>query len=209
MQAQADLAVGAHFLDEALLAHAAAQELEGLVLVDQPPVLAVDDRLVAEVGRLDHQQVDRLARLVARRRAVKVTIQSGSRGDASGVFVQVDVDDAVVALLQRPLLLGMRQQQVFGQPPVEEQADTVDLHHLEAGELTHLHLGFLGGGDQLVVAVEIDEHVQPVIHLGGDVLRDIAVGQQDFAIRPAIEVEPEVGVLDDLQAVVAPDCGHG
>src|SRR5690606_20664086 len=42
LQAQADLAVGAQFLDIAFFAHAAADELEQLVLVDQAPVLAVD-----------------------------------------------------------------------------------------------------------------------------------------------------------------------
>lgn len=199
LQAKGDLAVRAQFLDVALFAHAAAEELERLVLVDQAPVLALDDRLEAHLGTLHHQQVDRLADAVARRQVVQLPVQARGGGDAVGALVQVDVDHAVVADLQRTLLFRMRQQQVLGQAPVEEQADPVDLHDLQAGETADLDLGRLGGGDQAVVAVQVDEHVEPVTHFAGLVLRHIALGQEDLAVLGTVEIEPELRVLDHLQ----------
>ncbi|MNJ58321.1 hypothetical protein D3C77_539500 [compost metagenome] len=115
---------------------------------------------------------------------------------------------AVVADLQRPRLFRVRHQQVLGQAPVEENAGTVDVLDLEAGELADLHLGLLGGGDQLVFAVQVDEHVQPVIHFGFGVFRDVAPGQQDLAVGAAVQVQAEVHVFHDLQTVVTPKQSH-
>src|SRR5690606_18525269 len=209
LQTQADLAVGTQLADVALLAHTAAQKLEGLVFVNQPPMLAIDNRLVAQIGAFHHQQIDRLAYLITRRGLVQVAVQPRRGGNAPGVLVEVDVDDAVVSFLQWALFLGVRQQKILGQTPVEEQPDAVDLHHLQAGKLTNLNLGLFGGGDQLVIAVEVHEDVEPVVYLGRRILGDVTIGQQDFAIRAAVQIKTEVGVFDDLQAVVAPDCGHG
>ncbi|MNW06153.1 hypothetical protein D3C71_2025080 [compost metagenome] len=93
----------------------------------------------------------------------------------------------------------MRQEQVLGQAPVEEQADPVDLHHLEAGEAADLHLGLEDGSHRAVFAVQVEEHVEPVAHLGRLVLGHIALGQEDFAVRAAVQVQAEVGVLGYLQ----------
>nr|GFD57051.1 hypothetical protein [Tanacetum cinerariifolium] len=57
LQAQADVAVAAHFLDEALFLFARTQELEHFILVDQAPMLVVDDGLEAHSGFFRHQQV--------------------------------------------------------------------------------------------------------------------------------------------------------
>ncbi|MNH21515.1 hypothetical protein D3C79_813280 [compost metagenome] len=76
LQAQGDLAVMAHFLDEALLVHARTQELEHLVLVDQAPVAVVDDGLEAHRRFAGHQQLDRLPDFVVGRGDVQVTVQA-------------------------------------------------------------------------------------------------------------------------------------
>ncbi|MCY1440986.1 hypothetical protein D9M71_572820 [compost metagenome] len=115
---------------------------------------------------------------------------------------------AVVANLQRALFLGVRQKQVLGQAPVEEQADMADLHHLEAGEAADLDLGFLRGGDDAVFAVQIDEHVEPVADLARLAGGDVAPRQEYFAVRTTVQVETEVGVLDHLQRIETPDQCH-
>ncbi|MNR39828.1 hypothetical protein D3C85_1580650 [compost metagenome] len=106
---------------------------------------------------------------------------------------------AVVADLQRALLFRVRQQQVLGQAPVEEQADAVDFHHFEAGKAADLHLGFEGGSQRTVFAVQIKEDVQPVPDFAGLILWHISIGQQDLTIRTAVQVQAEVGVLDHLK----------
>ncbi len=115
------------------------------------------------------------------------------------------MNHAVIAGLQGALLFGVRQQQVLGQAPVEEHTDAVDFNHLQAGELPDLHLGFFSGGEQLVFAVQIDEHIEPVFIFRRNVLGDVPIGQKDFTILRTVQIQTEVRVLDDLQAVVAPD----
>src|SRR5690606_3056510 len=94
------------------------------------------------------------------------------------------------------------------QAPVEEDTGIVDVLDLEAGELADLDPGLLGGGDQLVFAVEVDEHVEPVIQLGGRVLGDVAPGQEDLAVGAAVQVQAEVHMFHDLQTVVTPKQSH-
>ncbi|MNH26579.1 hypothetical protein D3C79_866400 [compost metagenome] len=112
---------------------------------------------------------------------------------------------AVFAGFHLALFFGVRHQQVLGQAPVEEDADAVDFLDLEAGELTDLQFGLFGGCDQLVFAVQVDEDVQPVFDLSGRVLGNVAVRQEDFAIRAAVQVQAEVRVFHDLQTVVTPN----
>src|SRR5690554_2728876 len=66
LQAEVDLAVGADLADVALLAHAPAQELEGLVLVNQPPVGVVDDGLEAQIGDLGNRSEEHTSELQSR-----------------------------------------------------------------------------------------------------------------------------------------------
>ncbi len=60
-------------------------------------------------------------------------------------------------------------------------------------------------GEQLVFAVQIDEHIEPVLIFRRNVLGDVPIGQQDFTILRTVQIQTEVRVLDDLQAVVTPD----
>ncbi len=113
--------------------------------------------------------------------------------------------DAVLAGFHLAFFFGKRQEQVLGQAPVEEDSDAVDFNDLEAGELADLHLGLFGGGQQLVFAVQVHEDVQPVFVFTGNILGDVAVGQQDLAVRAAIQIQTEVRVFNHLQCVVAPD----
>src|SRR5690554_5737126 len=66
LQAEVDLAVGTDLADVALLAHAPAQELEGLVLVNQPPVGVVDDGLEAQIGDLGNRSEEHTSELQSR-----------------------------------------------------------------------------------------------------------------------------------------------
>ena len=208
LQAEVDLAVRADFANVALFLAAQLDRPERFVAVQQAPVFAVDDGLVAQVGALDQQQVDRITDLVAGRGLVQIAVESGGRQYPAGVLVEVQVGNAVLAFFERLLQFGKRQQHVLGQTPVEEQTDLIARDHLEVGELADLRARARGGGDDPVFAVEVDEHPQPVADLGGLVFWHIAVGQQDLAVFTAVQVQPEAGLLDDLQFVESPDVGH-
>src|SRR5690606_27783198 len=89
LEAEADLAIGADVLDKAAFTHAAAEELEGIGIVDQAPVAVVDDGLEADIGAGSHQQIDPVAHRVARGYLVEVAIEVGGGGDPPAVIVQV------------------------------------------------------------------------------------------------------------------------
>src|SRR5690606_16211046 len=184
------------------------QELEGFVLVNQSPVGVVDDGLEAQIGDLGNQQIHLFPDLVAGRLLVQIPVQPGGGHQPLAVLVQIDVNHHIVAHLQRALLFGVRQQQVLGQAPVEEQPGTVDIHHLEAGEAADHDLGCEGGGDQSVVAVEVDEDIEPVTDLAGNVFGDLPPGQKDLPFHAAIQIEAEIRVLEHLQSVHSSDQCH-
>src|SRR5690606_12656190 len=96
-------------LDVARLAHPGAQKLEHLVVVHQPPVAAIDDGLVTDVGAGGDQQVDPLALGVVGGAVVQVAVEVGGGGDAPAVIVQVQVHHAVVPYLEGPFHLGVGQ----------------------------------------------------------------------------------------------------
>ena len=103
-----DIAVGAHFLDKAFFLHAAAHELEQLILVDQAPVLAIDDGFEAHIGGFGHQKIDFLARRIVGWHVIQVTIQTCGGGDALAAFIEEYMHHAVIANLQRALFFGVR-----------------------------------------------------------------------------------------------------
>ena len=94
-------------------------------------------------------------------------------------FVLLDEDDVALAALHALLLLAEGAEEVFHQSPVQEGAILVGPGDLQEGKLTHLGQRMLGGGDDTLVLVEIDEHFQhvAVVHLRGD----IALRQEDVA----------------------------
>src|SRR5690606_38781112 len=143
LQAQTDLAVGTHLTDVAPLALAAAYELEDFILVNQPPMTVIDDRLVPQIRGFHDQQAHGLADLIVGWGLVQITVQARCGSNAFAVLVEVDMHHAIIADLQWALFFRVRQQQVFRQPPVEEQPHSGDLNHLQTGKLTDLDLGVL------------------------------------------------------------------
>ncbi|MNN16968.1 hypothetical protein D3C81_1301310 [compost metagenome] len=159
MQAQADLAVGTNFLDEALLFFTGAHELEDFVLVNQAPVLVIDDCLETHIGGFGNQQVNFLARRVVGRRLVEIAIQTRRRGNAAGVLVEVDMHHGVLAGCHLPFFFGVRQQQILRQPPVQEHADAVDFNNFQTGEFTYLNFWLFSSCDKFVIAIQINKNV--------------------------------------------------
>src|SRR5690606_23521796 len=116
LQAQTDLPVGTHFTDVTPLALAAAYELEDFILVNQPPMAIIDDRLVTQVRGFDDQQAHGLADLIVRRGLVQEAIQTRSRGNAFAVLVEVDMHHAIIADLHGRFSSECGSSRSFGSP---------------------------------------------------------------------------------------------
>jgi len=99
------------------------------------------------------------------------------------------------------------QEQIFFEAPVEEDADArVAADGAEEGELADLGVGRLGGGDDAVLGVAIDEDVDLVAREGAG--RDVAAGEQDVAMRAAVEIESGHGGADDGKRVTLANERH-
>ncbi|MOA54661.1 hypothetical protein D3C78_1783220 [compost metagenome] len=94
----------------------------------------------------------------------------------------------VFARAHLALFLGVRQQQVLGQTPVEKHTDAVDFNNFEAGKFTDLNFWFFCRGDEFVIAVQINKNVQPVFIFAGNIFGNITIGQKDFAIRATVQI---------------------
>ena len=110
-------------------------------------MLVIDHRLEAHVGGFGHQQVNFLADLIRGRGFIQVAIQACSGRDTTGVLVEIDVHHHVFARRHLAFFFGIRQQQIFGQPPIEEYTDAINFNHFQTGELTHLHFWFFSGSN--------------------------------------------------------------
>ena len=128
--------------------------------------------------------------------------------DAVGVFIHIDGDDGAIAdAVIEVALLTKRQEKILTEAPVEEGADAlVDADHFKVGKLACLRQGCLGGRNQPVLRVIIDEDFDLVadLHVG----RDIAGGQEDGIMLAAIEVEPVVRGFNDAKRVIFADVCH-
>ena len=121
----------------------------------------IDHRLEAEIGPLIDEQRDRLPALEAIRCLAQVVVESAGRRQPPAV---VEIDQHRFALLhgQRPALLGIGQQQILADSPIEERACRIECRDSQAGTFAKLHDRHLCRGYRLAVAVGVDEHPQPV-----------------------------------------------
>ena len=98
-------------------------------------------------------------------------------------------------------LLRVGHEEVLAQyAPVEESAGVVDLADLQEGKFTHTGVGHVGGGDDAVLGILVDEYVDVVAGCGafGHETRR----QKYLGAVAAVEVDAEVDGLDYPEGVV-------
>lgn len=114
-----------------------------------------------------------------------------------------NVDDIFATGDHDVALLTSGDEKIFDEPPVEECAGACDLFAREVGDLPDLRERGLGGGDESVLGVEIDEDTDVVAGL--EPLRHVFGGHEDFAIGAAVEVTAEIDEARDGQIIVPSD----
>ena len=178
-----------------------------LAIVNEPAVFAVDDRGVAERRFFEHDESDRLSGIVTWRGLVEVAAELRRREDAVGLFVDDDFHHDPLARADFAGLFAEGEEEIFGEPPVEEGTDTgVDLDDIESGEVTDLAVRQLGRRDDAVLGVARDKNGDLVTLL--DVGRDLPRRQQDLAERSAVEIETVVRFTNDEEGIDSAKEGH-
>ena len=86
------------------------------------------------------------------------------------------------------LFFRIRQQQVLGQSPIQEHANTVDFNNFQTGEFTDLNFRLFSSCDEFVIAVQINKNVEPVFIFAGNIFWNITIRQEDFAIRATVQI---------------------
>ena len=153
----------------------------------------------------------------------EILLYLGGGHEAVGLFVFLDVDDVVLAHLHAFLLFAEGAEEVFHQSPFQEGSVFVDPGHLQPGELADLGQWALGGGDEALVLVEIDEDLYffpdgetighgrtPADeHGGSQAFRYVAVGQEDVAcLFVAFQVEALLCLMVNDKGVVVAEFNH-
>ena len=134
--------------------------------------------------------------------------QPGAGDEAIALRIQHDVDNHGVADADATLLLGIGQQQVLGQAPVEEGAGAgMQVDDAQGGEIAGHGQRTLGGGDQAILGIAVDKDLEGRVR--GRAGRHLAHGQQDLAMFTAVEVGPVRGTADHRQHVESAERGHG
>lgn len=131
----------------------------------------------------------------------QILVDLGSSHQPVALLVFLDIYNVLSAAFHALFLFAEGAEEVFHQAPVEEGPVLVGPGHFQVGKLPHLGQRALGGGNDALVLVQIDEHFQlvAVVHLW----RDVTLRQQDVAGGlVAFEVDAGIGVAPDAQGVI-------
>ncbi|MNR42441.1 hypothetical protein D3C85_1609600 [compost metagenome] len=104
------------------------------------------------------------------------------------MLVEVDVHHDILASGHLTFFFGVRQQQILRQAPIQENPDAVDFNDFQTGEFTDLHFRLFGSCDEFVIAVQINKNVEPIFIFTGNIFGNITIGQEDFAVRAAVQI---------------------
>jgi hypothetical protein len=180
-EGEVHLAVGPDVAHVTLDDRADLQRAGDVRVINQAAVGVVDDEIVAEWALAGDEQVHRLAFVIGRRREVEAAVEAGAGDEAVGLVIEHHLHDDPVAGVERAVLLAGGQEQILAEAPVEKEADAgIDADHLQIGELADDGVGFLRGGDEAVLGVAVDKHLELVARHGTG--RDVFGGQEDFAM---------------------------
>ena len=207
VEAQIDLPVGADGADEAFQRLAGLERGGKVVVVKQAPVRVFDDGVVAQGRPANDEEADLLPVVIRRRLPAEVTVQARGGHDSVCLLVQKDMDNHAMSNTGGRFLFAEGQQQILGQPPVQESANVrIDADDLQTGELADGRQRLLRGGHEAVLGIAIDKDIHFV--LGPQVRRNIAARQKYFAQFPAVQVEARRRGSDDSEEVAFADDGH-
>ena len=105
-------------------------------------------------------------------------------------------------------MLADGEQQILAEAPIQESAGArAVVHHLQGGEFADHDQRGGGGGDEAVLGIAVEEDVELVIQTGA--LRNLAAGQEDFAVRAAVEMKSGRGFAEDGEGIAFAEFCHG
>lgn len=207
IEAEVDLTVGMDRLDEGFEGLTDI-ESDGLAIgEDEPEVLTFDQCVVAEGTTVRDQHLDSFARSVERGGAAEMAIEPHGGHDPVGGGIEVDEHENLVTDAERKGLFAERKEQIFGEAPVEERADlAVEPDDFQGYEIAHGAERCFGGGNEAIFGIAIDKNIESSAEQ--DIARDVAAGEEDFAVFARVEVDTGRGISDDAQGVKLSDCCH-
>lgn len=208
VEPEVDLAIGADGAHEAFAALADLERYGEFGSVEEPEAGIVDNGVVTEGRLAGDEERDFVAGFEGRRGMVDVALQPRGGDDAFGLVVDENIHDHGVADLHAALLLGIRQEKILAQTPVQEGTHArVDFPNLQRGEVADSGEWLEGGCDEAVLGIPIDEHLQHIA--GGGTFWNGIARQEDFTEFPAIEKKPGAGVFKDSEVVEFSEKRHG
>src|ERR1035441_4151420 len=93
-------------------------------MIEETTVRVLDDGVVSERGPANDDEVDRLSVAIGRCIPAEMTVQSYAGHNSICLLVQKDMDNRPISGTHGRFLFAEWQQQILGQPPIEERPDS-------------------------------------------------------------------------------------
>jgi hypothetical protein len=176
-----------------------------LVKVEDAGVAVVDDDNVADIGAAIDGEVNDIVVFHRQVAVAQEGLDLFGRGEAAGLFVEVDPYEVVAAQAHPGKLFGFGNKKVFHEAPVEKGAQWGQAHDAEQDDVSQNAFRRLGGGDDPVFAVVVEEDTEAVAGFG------IAGGESFWkqdAIGAVVKDEADGELSQDWEGVVFADMDH-
>ena len=167
------------------------------VEMEDAGMAVIDDDDIADIGAAVDDEIDEVIVLYGQVLIAEGGFDLFGGSEATGLFIQVDADEVIAAEAHAAELFGFRDEDIFHQPPVEEGALRGDADHLQQDDIAEDPFGLLGGGDDPVFAVMIEEDLEMVAGFG-------MTGHESFGQEDAF-----AAIVEDETHGEFPLYGHG
>jgi len=207
IESQVDLAIGANFAHESFSALTDDHRRGKFAAVEQSQVRVINNCGVSQRTLAHHQQSHSIARGIASRFFVDMIDNPCARNHAIGVGIDAHDHDHSIARIERFRLLGIWQQEILGESPIEKRTHArMHMFYGEKSKLPQHRIGLLGGCHKTIFRVAIEKNIKRSIHL--DIAGHISTGQKNFAQIAAVEIEPRLCFACDIQKISLANFRH-
>lgn len=167
--------------------------------IEQPAVRIFHDRFEPEFRFPVDQSLHGLTVAIIGRCAMQMAVETRGGDDAIGARIDKNMGDYPVADAHGCRLFTHGQQQVLAQSPIKKRADArVDACDAKKCEFAGLRVRRLGGGDDAILGVAMNEHFKRFAREGA--AWHVAAGQEDFAEVAAVQKDAGRGDAVDAES---------
>src|SRR6185437_592527 len=152
-------------------------------------VPVVDDHDIADIGAAEHGEFDGVFFFYGEVLVVEEGLDLFRGGQPARVIIEIDLYHIVATEAHAAELFGFGDEEILHEPPVEKRALRGDADDLEFYDIAKDPFGMLGGGNQPIFSIVIEEYGEVVTDAGAP--GNESLWKQD-TVPSIVEDEPEI-----------------